>query len=488
MTQIPAPGQTYCAPPLSQWKEIAQKQRAVSSPLDALKTAWRREVAQIAQKYSARLGLSTPALNPAQPLLMSGHQPYLYHPGILYKFRLLSQAAETGCAAINLNVDTDLCEGFPVKLPSHDGDYHRVAHYLAPTSVKAFYADAITDHEALITFVQNAARDVATLPENIFEYGLGFLRDDLTRDLPDAMADAMTLLRRRYTKNWPGAVLEANLSDICATTGFFDFAFPLLQRGADFSRIFNASLERYRAEHKLRYPANPFPNLAQNGAGMETLFWLVKGQKRETLTVLPTADGIRLAGSPAEIKDGAALSSFIAENGYRLWPKAVALSLMNRLFLCDLFVHGIGGAKYDRITDEVIGEFYGLQPPLFAVASATLAPTGLDDPSPRLLELKQKLRETDFHPELFLENPPHDLLERKRAVLEEIKKPGADKKTLGKNLSEINARLNALLAPLKAEMAEKIASTEKDLYRYQTLADRELPFFLYPPENIPIAY
>ena len=31
--------------------------------------------------------------------------------------------------------------------------------------------------------------------------------------------------------------------------------------------------------------------------------------------------------------------------------------------LSDLFIHGIGGAKYDELTDEIIRRFFGIEPP-----------------------------------------------------------------------------------------------------------------------------
>jgi hypothetical protein len=43
-----------------------------------------------------------------------------------------------------------------------------------------------------------------------------------------------------------------------------------------------------------------------------------------------------------------------------------------RLFVADLFVHGIGGGRYDQITDRLIRSHFGVVPPVFAVTTATL--------------------------------------------------------------------------------------------------------------------
>ena len=53
-------------------------------------------------------------------------------------------------------------------------------------------------------------------------------------------------------------------------------------------------------------------------------------------------------------------------------PRALTLTLWVRLLLCDLFVHGIGGAKYDRVTNDIFRTYYRCEPPAMACVSATL--------------------------------------------------------------------------------------------------------------------
>jgi hypothetical protein len=40
--------------------------------------------------------------------------------------------------------------------------------------------------------------------------------------------------------------------------------------------------------------------------------------------------------------------------------------------LGDFFIHGIGGGKYDEVTDAIIRNYFGLEPPAYQVLSATL--------------------------------------------------------------------------------------------------------------------
>ena len=62
----------------------------------------------------------------------------------------------------------------------------------------------------------------------------------------------------------------------------------------------------------------------------------------------------------------------LQRGGVRIRPRALVTTLWARLALGDLFIHGIGGAKYDCVTDRLIERFFGLAPPRFLVVSATL--------------------------------------------------------------------------------------------------------------------
>jgi len=64
------------------------------------------------------------------------------------------------------------------------------------------------------------------------------------------------------------------------------------------------------------------------------------------------------------------LKTFLKEKKLKIRPKALLLTLFNRLFISDLFIHGLGGAKYDMVTDEIIIEFFKVEPPHFLVPPA----------------------------------------------------------------------------------------------------------------------
>ncbi len=57
--------------------------------------------------------------------------------------------------------------------------------------------------------------------------------------------------------------------------------------------------------------------------------------------------------------------------GFKVRTRALTTTLFARLFLADLFIHGIGGGKYDELTDAIVRRFYGFEPPRYLVLSAT---------------------------------------------------------------------------------------------------------------------
>ena len=437
------------------------------------------------------LGLPVPDFPPGAPLVIAGHQPLFFHPGIIYKYLLIARATAAGMAPLFISVDSGPCDGFPVRLPAYDrerGNYSSVVHMMTPAAQTEFYRDAVADSASLEPFKKAALKDISSLPGDPFPYGIEFLKSGLKGPFPKKMRDLMVILRRRYAQDWPSPVLELPVSRLCDTREFYEFTFDMISRGAQVREFFNAALAAYRKEHHIRSKANPFPDLAmaENGA-CETLFWLAAADGRKPLFAKPGKGGttVVFAGAQATAADAGELMAVCRERGVTIWPRAVSLSLMLRLFIGDLFVHGIGGEHYDRITDRLIPELYDTSPPLFATASCTPAAPGMEDPQPVLTYLKETLRVIKYHPESFLDETPEirPLVAEKQKLVKAIKESGADKKSIGLKISEVNEKLNSALSAKRKRFTDEIEKAEAELDRYQVIADRELPYFLYPPQT-----
>src|SRR5205823_5129735 len=85
----------------------------------------------------------------------------------------------------------------------------------------------------------------------------------------------------------------------------------------------------------------------------------------------------------------------------RLRTRALTTTMFARYLLGDLFIHGIGGAKYDELGDAIAGAFYHIEPPGFLTLSMTLWPgfdvrraTGRD-----LASVDRAIRDLHFNPD-----------------------------------------------------------------------------------------
>ena len=175
-------------------------------------------------------------------------------------------------------------------------------------------------------------------------------------------------------------------------------------------------MDEYRKLFKIRNRAHPSPNLIIKENLIEVPFWIWReGDQRKKIFILRDEGGNYLYNdSYGKIflieKDGlkslSSLNTLLKERGLKIRPKALLLTLYNRLFISDLFIHGLGGAKYDLVTDEIIREFFKVEPPHFLVASCTLHLDFKSSPGrsySKISALKKKLRNLEFNPERYVD-------------------------------------------------------------------------------------
>jgi len=73
------------------------------------------------------------------------------------------------------------------------------------------------------------------------------------------------------------------------------------------------------------------------------------------------------AGWQAELELNGFAQQFakLATGPIAIRPRALVTTMFCRMVLSDIFIHGIGGAKYDQLTDSIAGQFFGAAPPEF---------------------------------------------------------------------------------------------------------------------------
>ena len=152
-----------------------------------------------------------------------------------------------------------------------------------------------------------------------------------------------------------------------------------------FCEVHNQVLAEYRVVNHVRSRTHPVPELTTKDGWVEAPFWVwrrgdmvrsrlfARQVGREVLLSDGREEFARLPLSPT---DGCVLcgrgAPRIAQKGIRLRARALTTTLFARLCLADLFVHGIGGAKYDEMTDRILTRFFGVPVPGFLTMTATL--------------------------------------------------------------------------------------------------------------------
>jgi hypothetical protein len=176
------------------------------------------------------------------------------------------------------------------------------------------------------------------------------------------------------------------------------------------------------------------------------------------------------------------------ERGVKIRSRALLTTLWARLALGDLFLHGIGGAKYDQVTDLLFERFFGVAAPAIMVISATLHLPIVRPPTPGDASAAAVPRDRDFlyHPERSI--PTRDekvraLIAAKRRWIDASPTPGG-----GRARWQAIRRINEELQPWTAERRRQAAELADKIRRAQDaekiLAWREYAFCFYPEKTI----
>ncbi len=275
-----------------------------------------------------------------------------------------------------------------------------------------------------------------------------------------------------------------------------------------FRRVYNDAADHYRAWHGIRSFAHPVPNLGRDGDWIELPLWVYGNDHpvRRPVWIRRHAGQIELSdrrgdGSgqpsiflPAADRDAAAeVLAGAASPEFKLRPRALMTTMFARLLLSDLFLHGIGGGKYDQLADRIICHFFHITPPALQVVSATVRLPGQDrDPErPRAMQtLQRRIRDTRYHGEQWVDGSNHEnqrLTQQKRELLQTIP-PQGERAAWHREISNINRALSRKLQSQRQEMQAELQRLRLEASEEQVLASRELSFCLYPLDELVTAF
>ncbi len=405
-----------------------------------LVAATRREVLTVATEYTASYRDVERPVDVAdwiaRPMVMGGHQPELFHPGVWLKnFAIDAYARRLGGTAINLVVDTDRCTstsvGVPVGTP-------REAHleqipFDVPAVEMAWEERGVIDADCFASFGSRVDRLLKPLePDAILRrwWPLVVERAGESHRLGLAIAQARHMLEARMGLQ----TLELPVSELVRLPTVMVFMGWLLAHAAPLHEAYNAALAAHRRRYRIRGRARPMPDLAvrfddtSSAPWVEVPWWIwsrddprrrrvFANTSTPGMLVLSDMETLRVElpispdTSPSQWVD--ALSR-MEEHALRLRPRAILTTLVARTIVADVFVHGVGGAAYDLLTDDIVRRLTGCDPPRHAVVTGTLRLPidhlfpgfATDDPAAELADLHRHIRDLEFHPECHL--MPHE--------------------------------------------------------------------------------
>ena len=337
----------------------------------------RREAVELARRYTSSyrdVPKRFESVKDSTPFILAGHQPELFHPGVWFKNFLLSNlAADRDAVAINFLVDNDLCRSTSIRVPSRTADGSVVA-----TSV------AFDGSQESVPWEHRGLQDAdcwREFPSQVRKELLPEIKQPLVDDLwkyasqsvarTGRIGYAIAEARHRIESEMGLETLEVPLSQLVSTRAFARFSIQLLSELPRLQSIYNAQRELYRSAHHIRSQAHPVPALEQQHGWLEAPWWVYRdtAPKRQRLWVKLINNSLILsdrAGWQAVIEgrldcDQAATQWLeILGGGVCLRPRALLTTMYTRVIISDAFIHGIGGGKYDQLTDAIIQEFFGV--------------------------------------------------------------------------------------------------------------------------------
>lgn len=410
--------------------------------LTARRAKVRSEILSLARKYTASLCPDIPfetenlddKYSCEKPLFVTGHQPELFHPGVWTKNILIDELASRfqGCS-LNVVIDSDTVKSNHVTIPiQNQGRYltQRVQIDSWPVGIP-WEELRVVDEKLFESF---ADRTICKLPGQAADSALKKLWPEVVSEARRSKMITTGLVAGRVCLERKLGIFnyEIPLSLVEDSVCFQDFLAELIIRAKELQQIYNESLARYRTQYRIRSAMQPVPDLNKEGQWSELPIWVWNNRStvRRSLFVKTESGQLLLSdlhqwNYQIDIDNSSeTLSSHLQglqQQGIRFRTKALMTTAFLRLFLSDWFVHGIGGAKYDEITDLIIARFWNLPAPQFQIATGTLYfPVDHRPPAPlkSSSQLKQQLRYAEENPESLLS----DLQKKQATSILELKK------------------------------------------------------------------
>lgn len=409
----------------------------------------------------------------ATPIILTGHQAQLWHPGIFAKdLAAHALARKLGGVAVHHVVDQDVHEAWSVDRPQIHTDPHDPD---APPALSIKTARHGTTQGAVPTGSQPPAELDAELTEltewpALMPQALTAARDSGAKTLAMQVAVALHTVREALGVALP-VVTTTDLAQL-----------PVFQRLVD--RMLDdpeACTAAYNEACRSHPDAGMLPLRVRPGE-VELPLWAVtwRGARRRVLADTEDTPAILVdpRGEPIDRAD--------------VRPRALTMTAAMRSGLGDLFIHGKGGGVYERVTEHWLQHWLGETLNPMAVVSADLH---LD------LDVPVHDREELAHARWCAHHLPHNVdrvlgliddpganakVARKHALLKKLDgfHPKPKRSAWFQELHAINAELVAENPRLIEQAREFVRQCEAGVRNQAVAGRRDWAIPIYPKDKL----
>jgi hypothetical protein len=471
--------------------------------LTTLRQQARQTIVALAENYLRAAGEPVSEYG-HEMLLMAGHQPELVHPGVWIKhFALNRLARKYGATPVHIVVDNDTAKScvirFPVLAEANGAGHHLLALPFDQWTGEVPFEERVVNDETLFASLPDRAAAIIrnwSFSPLLAEFWQEVLAQASRTPL---LGERLAAARRSLERQWGCHNLEIPVSHLCNSEPFAWFACHLLSDVVRFHATYNDCVHEYRRQYGIRSRNHPVPDLGTENGWYELPFWSWRrGQlARRRLMARPTATAIELRSGnepwpklPAADDGERVVAAFqeLQHGGYKVRSRALTNTLFARLFLADLFIHGIGGAKYDELTDEIIRRFYGFDPPGYMVLSATLRlPLPVFQATPgECRRYAAMLRDVHFNPQRHLpasassERDVKEATEQKQSWIALQPRSAAERRQRFEMLRALNRQLEPYVRQETEWIRRELTRCERESEANTVLQRRDYVFCLFP--------
>ncbi|MCC6580409.1 MAG: hypothetical protein IT440_08200 [Phycisphaeraceae bacterium] len=427
----------------------------------------RDEVGAAAASHAGALG--TAPLEPSRPIIATGHQAWLWHPGILAKYIAASVAAEAfGAASLHVVVDHDTHETVLLELPTAAN---------GRLQVRKIRLSAHGGNPAMPTGSQPPL-DPKEITENLRQIGDNRLAEveQAFAEVPPlrTLAEQMTAVLQRLLKPYTGPMSVIFASEMASWSG----------AAADVRQMLtnpHACVEAYN-QAVTNHPGSGVTPLTLETDRVELPLWLLEWQQPRRRVY------VRIIAGRGELVSQTGKT--IDPQRDTLAPRVLLLSAWMRSLACDAFIHGRGGGDYDLVTDDWWRSWTGHElAPRWLVSADLRLP--LDVPIAQRSELtaaKWRRHHLPFNldrqPRAAIPNPAW--IEEKQRILSHMNddRDRNRRALLFRELHWINDAMAQANAPLIREVEDDVRRAKLGVANRQQALRRDWCFALYPPEAL----